>query len=285
LIAMISFGPRAVLGFFLTPQSQANGWGREVFGLALAVQNILWGLGQPIAGMVADRFGIARVLCAGGAFYAIGLAMMAFSTAPLMLNISAGVLIGFGLACCSFSVVLAAFGKLLPESWRSLAFGGGAAAGSFGQFLFAPVTVSLIDSVGWQETLLTFSAVMLLVLPLSLALITPRREEGLQSVMQQSLRDALSEAFGNRSFLLLVTGYFTCGFQLAFITAHLPAFLVDRGLSTEVGGRTVAIIGLFNIAGSLLSGWLGTVMPKHYLLSVIYFARALAILAFISFPV
>jgi MFS family permease len=285
LIAMISFGPRAVLGFFLTPQSQANGWGREVFGLALAVQNILWGLGQPIAGMVADRFGIARVLCAGGAFYAIGLAMMAFSTTPLMLNISAGVFIGFGLACCSFSVVLAAFGKLLPESWRSLAFGGGAAAGSFGQFLFAPVTVSLIDSVGWQETLLTFSAVMLLVLPLSLALITPRREEGLQSVMQQSLRHALSEAFGNRSFLLLVTGYFTCGFQLAFITVHLPAFLVDRGLSTEVGGRTVAIIGLFNIAGSLLSGWLGTVMPKHYLLSVIYFARALAILAFISFPV
>ncbi len=285
LIAMISFGPRSVLGFFLTPQSQANGWGREVFGLALAVQNILWGLGQPIAGMIADRFGIARVLCAGGAFYALGLAMMASSTTPIMLDISAGVFIGFGLASCSFSVVLSAFGKLLPEGWRSLAFGGGAAAGSFGQFLFAPVTVSLIDSVGWQETLLIFSAIMLMIWPLSLALATPRSGEALRHVRQQSVRHALSEAFGNRSYLLLVTGYFTCGFQLAFITVHLPAFLLDRGLSNEIGGRTVAIIGLFNIVGSLLSGWLGDVMPKRYLLSVIYFGRALAILAFISFPI
>jgi MFS family permease len=284
LIAMISFGPRSVLGFFLTPQSQANGWGREVFGLALAIQNILWGLGQPVAGMIADRFGIARVLCAGGAFYAIGLAMMAFSTTPIMLDISAGIFIGFGLASCSFSVVLSAFGKLLPEGWRSLAFGGGAAAGSFGQFLFAPVTVSLIDSVGWQETLLIFSAVLLMVWPLSLALTTPR-SEGSRSGTQQSIRQALSEAFGNRSYLLLVTGYFTCGFQLAFITVHLPAFLLDRGLSTEIGGRTVAIIGLFNIVGSLLSGWLGDVMPKRYLLSIIYFGRAIAILAFIMFPV
>jgi MFS family permease len=285
LIAMISFGPRSVLGFFLTPQSQANGWGREVFGLALAVQNILWGLGQPIAGMIADRLGIARVLCAGGAFYAAGLAMMAFSTTPMMLDVAAGVFIGFGLASCSFSVVLSAFGKLLPESWRSLAFGGGAAAGSFGQFLFAPLTVSLIDSVGWQETLLIFSAVMLMVWPLSSALTTPRNSGGLRHLAPQSMRHALSEAFGNGSYLLLVTGYFTCGFQLAFITAHLPAFLLDRGLSTEIGGRTVAIIGLFNIVGSLLSGWLGNVMPKRYLLSVIYFSRALAILAFISFPV
>jgi MFS family permease len=286
LIALISFGPRSTLGFFLTPQSQANGWGRDVFGLALAVQNLLWGLGQPLAGMLADRFGIVRVLCAGSFFYALGLAIMAFATTPLMLDISAGVLIGFGLAGCSFGIVLSAFGKLLPERWRSLAFGAGTAAGSFGQFLYAPLTVLLMDAVGWQETLVIFGVVMLMVLPLSLALATGGSDQGLrQGASQQSLAQALSEAFGHGSYALLVVGYFTCGFQLAFITVHMPAYLVDRGLSTEIGGWTIAVIGLFNIVGSLLSGWLSNLMPKRYLLSIIYFGRALAVLAFIIFPV
>jgi MFS family permease len=286
LIALISFGPRSTLGFFLTPQSQANGWGRDVFGLALAVQNILWGLGQPLAGMLADRFGIVRVLCAGGVSYALGLAIMAFATTPLMLDISAGVLIGFGLAGCSFGIVLSAFGKLLPERWRSLAFGAGTAAGSFGQFLYAPLTVSLMDTVGWQETLVIFGVVMLAVLPLSFALATGGSAQGSrQGASQQSLAQALSEAFGHGSYALLVLGYFTCGFQLAFITVHMPAYLVDRGLSTEIGGWTIAVIGLFNIVGSLLSGWLSNLMPKRYLLSIIYFGRALAVLAFILFPV
>jgi MFS family permease len=287
LIALISFGPRSSLGFFLTPQSQANGWGRDVFGLALAVQNILWGLGQPVAGMLADRFGIVRVLCAGGVFYALGLAIMAFATTPLMLNISAGFLIGFGLAGCSFGIVLSAFGKLLPERWRSLAFGGGTAAGSFGQFLYAPLTVALIGAVGWQETLVIFGVVMLMVLPLSVALATRGSDQGLRQAAapQQSLAQALSEAFRHRSYALLVLGYFTCGFQLAFITVHMPAYLVDRGLSTEIGGWTIAVIGLFNIVGSLLSGWLSNLMPKRYLLSIIYSGRALAVLAFIIFPV
>jgi MFS family permease len=286
LIALVSFGPRSSLGFFLTPQSQANGWGRDVFGLALAVQNILWGLGQPLAGMLADRFGIMRVLCVGGVFYALGLAIMAFATSPLVLNISAGALIGFGLAGCSFGIVLSAFGKLLPERWRSLAFGGGTAAGSFGQFLYAPLTVSLIGAVGWQETLVIFGVVMLMVLPLSVALATGGSEHGLrQAASQQSLAQALSEAFRHRSYTLLVLGYFTCGFQLAFITVHMPAYLVDRGLSTEIGGWTIAVIGLFNIVGSLLSGWLSNLMPKRYLLSIIYSGRALAVLAFIIFQV
>jgi len=286
LISLISFGPRASLGFFLTPQSQANGWGRDVFGLALALQNILWGLGQPIAGMLADRFGVVRVLWAGGIFYALGLATMAVSTTPLMLDFSAGVLIGFGLAGCSFGIVLSAFGKLLPPRWRSLAFGAGTAAGSFGQLFYAPVAVSLIDAIGWQETLGIFAAVMVMVLPLSLALATggcdptPRT-----SAPQQSLRQALVEAFGQRSYALLVLGYFTCGFQLAFITVHLPAYLLDRGLSIEIGGWTIAVIGLFNIVGSLLSGWLSNLVPKRYLLSMIYLGRALVILGFIIFPV
>jgi MFS family permease len=286
LISLISFGPRSSLGFFLTPQSQANGWGRDVFGLALAMQNILWGLGQPLAGMLADRFGIVRVLCAGGVSYALGLALMAFATTPLMLDMSAGVLIGFGLAGCSFGIVLSAFGKLLPDRWRSLAFGGGTAAGSFGQFLYAPLTVSLIDGVGWQETLVIFGVVMLMVLPLSLALAAGGSDHGSRpGISQQSLTQALLEAFGHRSYALLVLGYFTCGFQLAFITVHMPAYLVDRGLSTEIGGWTIAVIGLFNIVGSLASGWLSNLMPKRYLLSIIYFGRAMAVLAFIIFPV
>ena len=203
-----------------------------------------------------------------------------------MLDMSAGVLIGFGLAGCSFSIVLSGFGKLLPERWRSLAFGAGAAAGSFGQFLYAPLTVSLMDAVGWQETLMTFAVAMLLVLPLSLALAAPASAPGSgQGFAQQSLRQALREALAHRSFLLLVLGYFTCGFQLAFITIHMPAFLVDRGLSSDVGGWTLAVIGLFNIFGSLLSGWLSNYMPKRYILSIIYFGRALAVLVFIMLPV
>src|SRR5437588_1278017 len=286
LVSMISFGPRATLGFFLTPMSQANGWSRDVFGLALAIQNILWGMGQPFAGAIADRFGTMRVLCAGGAFYAVGLILMAYSTSPAMLNLAAGVFIGFGLAGCSFSVVLAAFGKLLPERWRLLAFGAGTAAGSFGQFLYSPVAVSLIDAFGWETTLMVFGVGMLMVLPLSLAIATAPAEPGAaHGAAPQSLRQALSEAVGHRSYLLLVLGFFTCGFQLAFITVHMPAYLVDRGLTAQVGGWTLAVIGLFNIVGSLSSGWLGDRLPKRYLLSFIYFARAAAVLAFISFPV
>jgi MFS family permease len=285
LISMLSFGPRATLGLFLTPQSQANGWDRDVFGLAIAIQNILWGIGQPVAGALADRFGIARVLCAGGISYALGLAMMALADTPLLLDLSAGALIGFGLAGCSFSIVLSAFGKLLPEGWRTLAFGAGAAAGSFGQFLYAPVTVSLIDAAGWQQTLAIFALVMLLVLPLSLALATRGSTQDGPAAAQQSLPQALAEAFVHRSYLLLVLGFFTCGFQLAFITVHMPAYLIDRGLSAEVGGWTIGVIGLFNIVGSLTSGWLSNLMPKRYILSVIYFGRALAVLAFIMLPV
>ena len=286
VISFLSFGPRASLGFFLTPMSHANGWDRDVFGLALAIQNILWGAGQPLAGAIADRFGTIRVLSAGGILYAIGLVLMAYSDTPGMLNLGAGVLIGFGLAGCSFSVVLGAFGKLMPESWRLLAFGAGTAAGSFGQFLYSPLAVSLIDAYGWHNALLVFGAGMLLVLPLSLALATAPAEQGTsQGAVSQSLGQALSEAVGHRSYILLVLGFFTCGFQLAFITVHMPAYLVDRGLSSSVGAWTIGAIGLFNIVGSLASGWLGNVMPKRYLLSFIYFARAAAVLAFISFPV
>lgn len=286
LIAILTFGPRSALGFFLTPLTTANGWGRDVFGLALAIQNLLWGVGQPFAGALADRFGTIRVLCLGAVLYAAGLALMAHATTPGMLHLSAGVLIGFGLSGSSFNIVLGAFGKLVPEEWHSLAFGAGTAAGSFGQFLFSPLGVYLMGGFGWQMTLVIFGAAMLLVLPLSLALATPRSGGSMVvgGAAQQSLTQAVAEAFGHRSYVLLVLGFFTCGFQLAFITVHMPAYLIDRGLSVEVGSWTLAMIGLFNVVGSLLAGWLGTRMPKRYLLSVIYFARALAVVAFISLP-
>jgi MFS family permease len=285
LMAILSFGPRSALGFFLTPMSQENGWGRDVFSLALAMQNLLWGAAQPFAGAIADRYGALRVLSGGAAMYILGLALMANAHSPAMLELSAGVLLGFGLSGCSFNVVLAAFGKLLPEQWRSLAFGAGTAAGSFGQFLFSPLAVALKDAYGWQGALMIFAGLCLLMLPLSLALATPRNVAKPGAAAAQSLKQALWEALAHRSYMLLVLGFFTCGFQLAFITIHMPAYLVDKGLSASVGGWTIAVIGLFNIIGSLSSGWLGGRLPKRYILSVIYLIRALAVLAFISFPV
>jgi MFS family permease len=284
LIALIAFGPRSTLGFFLTPLSSANHWGRDVFAFALAVQNLLWGVGQPLGGIIADRFGSVRVLCGGALLYALGLALMAHATSAPLLDLSAGVLIGFGLAGCSFPVVLAAFGKIVPLQYRSIAFGFGTAAGSFGQFLYSPVAVALMDTFGWQQTLIIFAVSMLAVLPLSTALATPPSHLT-HGAGSQSLRQALGEAFAHRSYVLLVLGFFTCGFQLQFITVHMPSYLVDRGLSAQVGGWTIATIGLFNIVGSVMAGWLGDRMPKRYLLSTIYFLRAAAILAFISFPV
>ena len=284
LISLMSFGPRSSLGFFLTPMSVANHWGRDVFALALALQNLLWGIGQPLAGIIADRFGTGRVLCMGVVMYAAGLALMSHATSAPVLDVSAGALIGFGLSGTSFMIVLAAFGKLLPRAWHSRAFGFGTAAGSFGQFLYSPVAVVLMDRFGWQQTLMIFAVCMLAVLPFSLALVTPA-PQGSREAAQQSLRQALGEAFAHRSYVLLMLGFFTCGFQLAFITVHLPAYLVDRGLSATVGGWTIATIGLFNIVGSVTAGWLGDRMPKRYLLSFIYFVRAAAILVFISLPV
>lgn len=285
-IALLSFGPRASLGFFIQPISRELAWGRDVFGLALALQNLLWGLGQPIAGAIADRFGALRVIAVGALLYAAGLVLMRYAATPLSLDLGAGVLIGFGLSGCSFNLVLSAFSKLLPPERRGIALGAGTAAGSFGQFLFAPFGVALIDNFGWQAALMVFAALMLLIVPLSLALATPPAAPANVPVAdQQSFKTALAEAFGHRSYVLLVLGFFTCGFQLAFITVHLPAYLVDQGLSASTGGWVIAAIGLFNIIGSLSVGWLQSRVPKRYILSAIYFTRALSIVAFISFPI
>jgi len=287
LIAVLTYGPRSSLGLFLTPLSTTNGRGRDVFATALAIPVLLWGAGQPFAGAIADRFGVTRVLGVGIILYAIGLAMMAHTSSPSMLYLTAGLFLGLGLSGCSFSMVIAAFGKLMPERWRTLSFGIGTAAGSFGQFLFSPLAVALIGTTGWQNTLMIFAGIVLLVVPLSMVLATPRADSVsvVGAVPTQTLRQALKEALSHRSYLLLVLGYFTCGFQLQFITIHMPSYLLDRGLPAEVGGWTSAAIGLFNAIGSAFSGWLAGRMPKRFILSTIYASRALVIFVFISTPV
>jgi len=287
LIGAIGFGPRAALGLFLTPMSSAYEWGREIFALALAIQVIVWGIAQPLAGAVADRYGSMRVLSGGALLYCAGLALMAYSTTPGMLDLSAGLMTGLGIAGSSFTLVIAAFSKLMPPHMRSLAFGAGTAAGSFGQFLFSPLAVGFIDWFGWQHALFGFGIITLLIIPLSAAVSTPPMHAQAQhdAASQQSLRHALVEAFGHRSYILLVLGFFTCGFQLLFITVHLPAYLVDRGLSVDAGAWALGVIGLFNIVGSILSGWLGDRMPKRYLLSIIYTLRSIAVVTFVTLPV
>ena len=290
LIATISYGPRSSFGFFMAPMTLDNAWGRDVFALSVAMQTLLYGMVQPFSGALADKFGTVRVIIVGALLYASGVYFMSRATTPGELYLTSGVLIGLGLTGCSFSLIIPSFGKLLPESWRSMAFGAGTAAGSFGQFLFSPLGVSLIDKVGWRATLEIFALILLLVIPLSFAIATPRHgalsKHGAPAneVPGQTWKEALSEAFGHRSFILLVMGYFTCGFQLQFVTLHLPSYLIDRGLSAEIGGWTLGIIGLFNIVGALASGYLASRMPKRYILAFIYFTRALAVIFLITMP-
>jgi MFS family permease len=287
LIGIIGFGPRSALGLFLTPMSSLHGWGRDVFALALAIQMLMWGAAQPFVGAIADRFGPVSVLCVGTILYAGGLSWMAYATTPGELHLSAGFIVGIGLAGTSFTVVIGAFAKLLPLRWRSIAFGAGTAAGSFGQFLFSPLAIALNNRVEWQTTLLIFAAVILLIMPLSLALAFPKNTQstGASPAAQQSVTAALREALGHTSYVLLVLGFFTCGFQLFFITVHLPAYLADRGLSADVGGWTLAAIGLCNMIGSIAAGWLSDKMPKRHLLALIYFLRSVAIFAYITLPI
>jgi MFS family permease len=272
------------MGFFLQPMTQELGVGRDVFALAIAIQNLLWGAALPFVGAIADRYGTMLPLAVGGVVYAAGLALMAYSSSPAMLHLSTGVLVGFGLAGASFTLVLAAFGKLLPEAWRSFAFGIGTASGSFGQFLFSPLAVGLLREIGWHQTLLVFAVLVLLVLPLAFVVATSPMDMSAGAVKKQSFREALGEAFGHGSYVLLVLGFFTCGFQIFFVAVHLPAYLVDRGLPAEIGGWAIATIGLFNIVGAISAGWISNMMPKRYLLSLIYFGRAVAILVYMLLP-
>jgi MFS family permease len=282
MIAIISFGPRSALGLFFAPMIEARGWSREVAALAIAIQNLLWGAGQPIAGMVADRYGTGRVLVAGAILYAIGLIGTAYVTSGLMLQLFLGVFLGLGLAAASFSIVLAAFGRAVTPEKRSIAFGIGTAAGSLGQFLFAPLGLGLIDAFGWDTALVVLGVGMLAIIPLAFAL---RGRATAHTGPAQSIPQALREAFGHGSYVLLVVGFFVCGFHVAFITTHLPPFIADMGLSPGWGAWAIALIGLFNIVGSLGAGFLGQKLPKQKSLAFIYLGRSVVILLFIIFPV
>ena len=284
LIALFSNGPRTVMGLFLAPMTDAHGWSRETFALAIAVQNIMWGLGQPVAGAIADRWGAGRVLAGGGVLYAAGLALMSWAPTPLWLHVSAGVLTGVGVAAASFYIVLAALARRVPAEKRTIVFGIGMAASSMGQFLFAPLGQTLIQTFGWADALLVLGAMMLAIPFFAIALAGRPGPAG-EAVREQTLRQALSEAFAHRSYLLLTAGFFVCGFHIAVILTHLPPYIVDKGLDPRIGAWSLALVGLFNVVGSLASGWIGQHYSKPIFLALIYLGRAVAIALFVLLPV
>ena len=283
IIAAIGFGTRGSFGLFTLPVTEDLGLSREQWGMAMAIQNLVWGIAQPFAGGMADRYGSGRVLAVGGVIYALGVLGMAFSPDTLTMTLTAGVVTGVGIAIASFGVVMAAFGRVVPAEKRSFVFGIATAASSAGQFIFAPLGQGFISAFGWQMALVYIAVLLLLIIPLSAAL--RGRTESVPGQADLPFMQALSRAWGFGSYRLLVIGFFVCGFHLAFINVHMPAYLVQCGLSPEVGSWTIAVIGLFNIVGSLLSGWLGSRLPKQMLLASIYFLRAIAIAAFLLVPV
>jgi MFS family permease len=284
VVLTLAMGVRHGFGFWMQPISQANGWTRETYSLAQALQNLMWGAFGPFAGMAADRFGTMRVVLVGAIAYMLGLVWMATITHPTMFVLGSGVLIGLGLACTAFGAVSGIIGRVAPPEKRSWAFGISGAAGSFGQFMLMPIEQQLISSVGWQNAFYVVGAlIVLLMVPMAFYLREPAVEHA--HGPQQSIREAASEALGNRSFLFLVAGYFVCGFQLVFIGVHLPAYLRDKGIANPgVAVLALALIGLFNIFGSYYAGKLGGRFPKRYLLSTIYLARSVAMTLFLLAP-
>ncbi|WP_319530119.1 MFS transporter [uncultured Cohaesibacter sp.] len=284
-IAVLGFGPRATMGFFLTPVTVENSWSREIFSLAIALQNLVWGVAAPFVGMIADRFGTARVLIAGALAYSASLLWMSTVTDPSSFLLSAGVMMGIGIAGSGFFLVLAAFTRLLPPQFRSVAFGLGTAAGSLGQFLFAPLSQGLIAAYGWREALMIMGVIVLLV-PLIAPVFRGKPSSDAEAgASEQSLGDALREAFGHNSYVLLVFGFFVCGWHVAFITTHLPPFIADYGIDAKWGGWAIALIGLFNMIGAFVSGILGAKLPLRYMLSFIYLTRSVVIAIFIMVPI
>ena len=285
LIAALTFGPRSVMGFFQLPMLAETGWDRTTFGLAMALQNLCWGFGQPIFGAIADRFGTWRVLALSAVMYAGGLYLMAVADAPIWLHVGGGVLVGIGVGAGSFSIILAAFARNVAPEQRSLAFGMGTAAGSAGMFLFAPITQGLIDSVGWSDALVYLGIAMLVVPVLAVAL-RGNAESGTQSAseIEQTTIEALREAFGYNGYLLLIAGFFVCGFQVAFITAHFPAYIGDIGIDANYAVMAIALIGLCNIIGSLSSGILGQRHSKPMMLVGLYIGRSIAVTLFLLLP-
>ena len=281
LILCIGFGIRAGFGLFLQPMSLENGWGRQTFSIAMAVQNLLWGAFGPFAGGIADRYGNGRVVAVCGAAYVLGLVAMAFSETPLALHLGSGFLIGLALSGCTFATVLAVIARVTPPEKRSFAMGIATAAGSFGQFALLPVTQFLITRFDWHVALLAMAGIAALIIPLAAPLAG---KPAVTSGAQQPIGSALREALGEKGFHLLFWGFFVCGFHIAMLTVHLPSFVTDAGLKPEQGMTALALIGLFNIVGTLGAGWLGGRISKKYLLSSIYAIRAGLIAMLVLLP-
>jgi len=281
VILCLSFGVRAGMGLYLQPMSLEYGWGREVFSIAMAIQNLLWGALGPFAGGYADRHGAGRVVAIGGVAYVLGLVVMAFADTPLTLHLGSGFFIGLALSATSFGIVMAVIGRVVPSEKRSAALGIATAAGSFGQFALLPVAQFFISRYDWHVALLVMAGIAALIVPLAVAMAgRPAAAAG----PAQSIGAALHEAWRERGFHLLFWGYFVCGFHIAMLTVHLPSFVTDQGLRAEHGMTALALIGLFNVIGSLGAGWLGGRFSKKYLLSIIYAIRELLIAVLVTFP-
>ena len=286
-VVTLSMGIRHGFGLWLQPITQEMGWTRESFALALAVQNLSWGVIGIFTGMVADRFGATKVLLAGAALYALGLAGMAWAPNTLMFTLTAGLLIGMAQTGTTYAVIYGVIGRQLPADKRSWAMGVAAAAGSFGQFFMVPVEGQLIAQLGWRNALIACAVLVLIIVPMAMALREPNFHASKKAAaggQQQTIAQAVVEAFRNPSFLLLTAGYFVCGFQVMFIGVHMPSYLKDFGLPAQVASISLALIGLFNIFGTYLAGSLGQKLPKRYLLSAIDFTRAVAITIFLLAP-
>ncbi|MBL6958201.1 MAG: MFS transporter [Rhodospirillales bacterium] len=286
VILSLSMGIRQTFGLFLGPMTQVLETGRESFAFAMAIQNILWGAAQPFVGAVADKYGSMRVLLAGTVAYALGLVLMANAGSVLDLHLGGGVLIGFAMSATSFSIVLGAIGRLVPEEKRSMALGLASGGGSFGQFIMAPVGQQLINSFGWSQALMIMVLMIAFIAPLSLLLgAKPSKQGGgIGQSAEQTLREALREAKAHRGYLLLTLGFFVCGFQVVFIAVHLPVFITDAGLNPSIGATALALIGFFNIVGTYICGWLGGRYSKKYSLSTLYVLRSIVITVFIMVP-
>ena len=283
-IVTLSMGIRHGFGLWLQPITQAQGWGRQEFGFAMAIQNLSWGFMGIFAGMVADRFGAFRVIALGALIYGVGLLGMAWSTDPWMFALFTGVIIGTAQAGTTYAVIYGVIGRNVPAERRSWAMGVAAAAGSFGQFLMVPIEGLLIRQMGWQTALVILAAAAMLIVPLALGLREPALNAPGQVKRDQTIGQALKEAFKYPSFQLLMAGYFVCGFQVVFIGVHMPSYLKDHGLSPQVASYALALIGLFNVFGTYISGTLGQKMAKKNILAFIYIARSLAIVLFLLAP-
>jgi len=286
VLLAINFGFRSSLGLFLKPVSETFGYGREIFAFSLALQNLLWGLSQPLAGAFADKFGTTRVIVVGSILYSLGLYVTATADSFISLHIGAGILIGMGIAGTGLGVVLPAMARMVRPERRAFALGVGTAAGSAGQFFFIPVAREFLVAYGWQIAL-----IIMAVGALSMILFAPvfrgdaKSNINIDNEPAQNLKEALSEASNHIHYWLLIAGFFVCGFQLAFITVHMPSYLADKGFDSSIAAISLSIIGLCNIVGSLVSGHLSGIYSKKWILTFIYAARSIVIVLFLIIPI